>query len=104
MNFAVIFIKDQESNVNEKECNVKRLLEDVEATEVLNVQWSEILPKRNKLLHPVKAMLDKIRKDRKEIELFFGGKELHETFDFFVNEDFNLKMTSDMNRYAAQKN
>ena len=41
---------------------VKCLLKDAETDEVANAPWPETFPKRNKLLDPVDAISDSIRK------------------------------------------
>ena len=83
---------------------VKRLLKDAETDEVTNAPWSETFPKRNKLLDPVEAISDSIRKVWEDIELVFGGKEPHETFKYFVNKDLKLKIIAETTRYNEQKN
>ena len=68
------------------------------------MKQKEHVPAKNALLSAINDELGKIKEAKIRIVSTFAGKDLHETFEQYVNAELKAMIVEETNRYAAQKN
>ena len=68
------------------------------------MKQKEHVTAKNALLSAINDELGKIKEAKSRIVDKFAGKDLHETFEQYVNAELKVMIVEETNRYAAKKN
>ena len=89
---------------NEKESIVMNLLKEIESQKDVRMKWSNNIQTRNNLLEPVTGASENIRAKNNAVVETLEGKQPHEIFEYFVNQQLKEMILEEANRYASQNN
>ena len=67
------------------------------------MKQKEHVPAKNALPSAINDELGKIKEAKSRIVDKFAGKDLHETFEQYVNAELKAMIVEETNRYAARK-